>query len=162
MSCPIRASLPAAAIATIFFAAAPAAMSQNQFASRQFTVNGTAPQLTIPTDLDANGTLDLIIPNKNSFFVATMLNPGNGSFLPGPNAALPSGAVTVAVYADVTQDGIPDIITAGANIINVCIGLGGGTFATGTPTAIGGAMASIVIGNFNGDAFPDVVAALLG
>ncbi len=68
---------------------------------------------------------------------------------------------TQLIVADLTGDGLPDIVTAnaGASHVSVLMGTGSGTFGITRDFASGGYSKSIAESDFNGDGRPDVVVA---
>jgi hypothetical protein len=103
-----------------------------------------APQIVIPTgtrpgaatvaDLNGDGIPDLVVDNYAADTVGVYLGEGDGEFAPpvsysSANGSAFAGPAPVTI-ADLTGDGIPDIITpnyVGANVA-IRLGLGNGTF----------------------------------
>ena len=70
---------------------------------------------------------------------------------------------TVAAVADVTGDGIPDLLsgTAQASDLILHVGLGRGAFASGVGIAVGGTVLAIATGDFTEDGNRDILTSNL-
>ncbi len=93
---------------------------------------------------------------------------GDGTFTASPDGPLPVGSTPNAIgIGDFNQDGDPDmaVINRDSSDLNVLIGATGATFTTSPPiplppgTQAGGGPADIAVGDFNGDADPDLVVS---
>jgi hypothetical protein len=128
--------------------------------------------------LTGDGKLDIVTANETDGTVTVLLGNGDGTFQDGPGYlaahtfAVGSQPHSVAV-ADVTGDGIPDIVTAnyGDGTISVLPGNGDGTFAkqqvmsvgsgppSGANSGTGSEPASVVAADLRGDGHEDLVVA---
>ena len=116
-------------------------------------------------DLNNDGKLDLIVVNRNltDDKVLIRLGDGFGSF--GPSVGFPVGvreARSVAI-ADLNGDGKPDLAIASiigvnsAGGVSILLGDGAGSFGPGSVFPAGMDSKALAIGDFNGDAKPDLV-----
>ncbi len=115
-------------------------------------------------DLDGDGDLDLAAPFRveistgpDDFFVAALINDGDGLFAPGDVYPV-SWASGYAAIVDLNLDGIPDI--AGGEPI--LLGAGAGAFVPAPETPPGFYLAWHVFADVTGDAIPDAVGPYLG
>ena len=112
------------------------------------------------SDLNRDGKPDIITTNAYSGMISVFLGKGDGTFqqpitlqlniTPGP-----------LITADVTGDGIPDLIVAGANrqflgTVAVLKGNGDGTFQAAQTQPLSGFPTALVAGDFNHDGKLDV------
>jgi FG-GAP-like repeat/Bacterial pre-peptidase C-terminal domain/FG-GAP repeat len=134
-----------------------------------------APQIVIPTgsrpggvtvaDLNGDGIPDLVVDNYASDNVGVYMGEGDGKFAPPVTYSSSKGSAfagpTPVTVADLTGDGIPDLIIPNYVAANVAIrlGYGNGTFgpATTFPTQYGAYAAAVV--DLNGDGKPDLLVA---
>ncbi|MGB8541887.1 MAG: FG-GAP-like repeat-containing protein [Candidatus Acidiferrales bacterium] len=126
---------------------------------------GNAPQSVAIADLNGDGAPDLVTVNSADDTVNVLLGNGLGTFAPAVTYPIPtsSGAQFVTV-ADVTGDGIPDIIVADTkkNLVSVLPGNGDGTFGSAINYSTGLSPVSIAVGDFNGDMQLDLATANSG
>jgi len=123
-------------------------------------------------DLNADGELDLALkmpePSFGTTEVGTMLGFGDGSFAfantyPGPNGREGAFRVTSDVdVADVTGDGIPDVVFTNnaPNDISVFPGVGDGTLLPQDRYGAGYSAHDSAIADFNEDGRADVGVAI--
>ncbi len=130
---------------------------------------GSSPWGLAIADLNADGSLDVVVTNANSSTVGVLLGNGHGWF-GSPLTYNPGGTFPRSVaIGDVNGDGIPDIVVAnvlggnGSCGIGVLLGNGDGTFMRavtyGSPTACGDA---VVLADLNRDCKLDVAVAFSG
>jgi hypothetical protein len=149
---------------TVPGAAAPAFAAQQPFAT------GTSPRSVTAADVNGDGTLDLIVANRNSNTVSVLLNTTPpGAATPAFAAQQPfttgtsPGSVTAA---DVNGDGTPDLIVANesSNTVSVLLNItapGAATpaFAAQSIFATGNFPRSVAAADVNGDGRPDLLVA---
>lgn len=123
-------------------------------------------------DVNGDGHPDLVVANLcentdcNNGSVSVLLGNGDGTFQAPLSFSSGENAWAVAV-ADVNGDGKPDLVVGTCSFgsefcnvgsVGVLLGNGDGTFQTVATYRSGGSYsASVVIGDLNGDGFPDLV-----
>ena len=130
-----------------------------------YNSGGNGTNFVVAADVNGDGFPDMIVVNTGG--VSVLLNNGDGTFAAA--VTYPSGgsdAFAVAV-ADVNGDGIPDLVVSNycsaapgctSGGIGVLIGIGDGTFQPAVTYDAGGVgTEAVVIGDVNGDGFPDVM-----
>jgi hypothetical protein len=135
---------------------------------------GTVPVLTageLPNglavgDFNNDGKLDLAVINEGNGVTSTVsifLGTGTGTFTASPS--LNVGAVPIDIRAvDFNKDGKLDLVVAnsgngGVGTVQAFAGNGDGTFTptfTSNDPSITASIASMAVGDFDGDGFPDV------
>jgi hypothetical protein len=125
---------------------------------------GPYPIALATADLNADGKLDLALADNSNNTITILLGNGDGSFQSA--TFLPAGANPTGIaIADLNADGEPDLVVsdnAFGESFNVYLGNGDGTFATRVPYGTGNNQPIwITVGDFNGDAKPDVAVANL-
>jgi hypothetical protein len=122
---------------------------------------GAQPYGIVTADFNRDAAPDLAVANSGDGTVSVLLGDGSGGFTPAPGSPLAgfSGAIGLAA-ADLDGDAAPDLAVANsaANTVSVLLGDGTGAFApqTGSPYTVGAAPRSVAIGDFDGDAAPDL------
>jgi hypothetical protein len=136
------------------------------FADQVVHAVGSFPRDVAIRDLDGDDDRDLVVLNNKPGDVSVFLNPGDGDF--GPAVSHPAVYDPMALaIRDVNDDGVPDLLVSGqgtgsvfgGGVVAVIPGIGDGTF--GVPQAFSGGRDPIamVMGDFDGDARPDVAVA---
>jgi len=127
------------------------------------TTNG--PATLALGDMNGDGTLDVVLPNRVTNDVSVWLNQGSGSFTRAAGSPVPVGsAIWDLVLADLEGDGDLDALVAHPDSPNssvfVLLGNGAGGLAASTPIPITG-MASYYLDttDFNGDGLVDLAVA---
>ena len=92
--------------------------------------------------------------------MSVLLGNGDGTFRPQQTFPVGSDPDAVAV-ADLTGDGIPDIVTANScdNTVSVLLGNGDGTFQPPQTFPVGGRPDAVAVADLNGDGKLDIVTA---
>ncbi len=121
---------------------------------------GEAPQTVIAGDLNGDGFPELVTANLADGTLSILFNNGDGTFAT-PFTPVGIGPVRDVAIADMTSDGIPDLVTETENLggaVLVFPGLGNGTFysAIETPLAQNN-LTSLLVTDLNGDGKQDAV-----
>ena len=110
-------------------------------------------------DVNRDGKPDIVAGNGG-----VLLNNGDGTFRAGPGVA--GGVGMYPTLTDVNGDGKPDLIAfnsystaTSTSTIRILPGNGDGTFQAGSTYAIPYYLRSVLVGNFNADGKPDLIAA---
>jgi hypothetical protein len=107
-------------------------------------------------DFSGDGNVDVALITYLSREVSVVLGNGDGTFQPA--TTYPCGDVEFSVAtADLSRDGVPDLVLGGGDDVSILLGNGDGTF--GAPAHYGVGRNFARIGYFNRDRDPDVVAA---
>jgi hypothetical protein len=111
----------------------------------------------VTADFNHDGNADLAVNNGT---ITILLGNGDGTFRTGTTIVLD---LTVVAAADFNGDGTPDLLAIASNgqaptILSVLLGKGDGTFQPPINTNTGRTLATIAVGEVNGDGKPDVIA----
>ena len=118
-------------------------------------VPGSATDIAV-ADFSGDGNVDVALITYLSREVSVVLGNGDGTFQPA--TTYPCGDVEFSVAtADLSRDGVPDLVLGGGDDVSILLGNGDGTF--GAPAHYGVGRNFARIGYFNRDRDPDVVAA---
>jgi hypothetical protein len=146
----------------------------DQYATPQNTTllfpAGRGPSQVAVADLNGDGKPDLVVSDGQANTVSVLLNNGDGTFqaprqfavgafTPGiVESEVPKLGRAVAV-ADLTGNGIPDILVANysSGDVSVLLGRGDGTFAPQRRFAATVGAFAMAVGDLNGDGIPDFV-----
>ncbi len=126
-----------------------------------YSTGPASPSDVALADVNGDGNLDVITSNQNPGSLSVLLGFGNGTFQNSLNFPAGPGASSVAV-ADFNARGLLDLVTAnpGNETVSALRGNGNGTFQN--PVAYragpfaGSQPAAVMVGDFNGDGFPDL------
>ena len=126
---------------------------------------GNSPRSVAVADVNDDGKLDLVTASPYGDSVSVLLGDGLGSFGAAQSYAVGATPNSVAV-GDFNADGKPDLVTASpgsypgyAGSVSVLLGNGDGAFRLAGVFAAGSYPQSVAVGDFNGDALPDVAVA---
>ena len=140
------------------------------FTAAASPATGTNPRSVAVGDFNGDGRQDLATANAGSSTVSVLLGNGTGStgdgtFTPAASPATGGSPRSLAV-GDFNGDGRQDLATANFNANSVSVLLGNGTGSTGDGTftadfapSTGRAPISVAVGDFSGDARPDLAVA---
>ena len=141
----------------------PCARSSFAGAPRSYPA-GSGPVSTAAADLDKDGRQDLVVASSFDASLRVLKN-ANGGFTAGVPIPLFPAPRAVAV-ADMNVDGNMDVVVAqgasGSGRVQVFLADFAGTLTPSGTQAAGDNLSSLVVGDFNGDGAPDVVAASEG
>jgi hypothetical protein len=131
-----------------------------------FYATGSVPAGVSVGDFNHDGNVDLVAANFNTNDVSVFLGNGDGSFRPQMSYVTDSPPAAVSV-ADFNGDGNLDIVTASTanGTLSILFGGGDGTFQPAVKYATDSvpySLASVVVGDLNGDGEIDVASAFGG
>ena len=132
---------------------------------RRVLLNGAqSPTRVQVTDLNSDGSLDLLTANAGTDDIAVVWGNGDGTFQSVHERVISDGkSPQAAALADFDGDGHLDVATANidSNDVTLLLGQGNGTF--GGPTYLqldqGSQPAAIAAADLDGDGFEDLVTA---
>jgi hypothetical protein len=135
------------------------------FRPQQAFAAGPYPQAVVVADVTGDGIPDLVVadsgqvqsPGTPGHTVGVLRGNGDGTFQPEQTFATGVLPVSVAV-ADVTGDGIPDLVTANLQdgTVSVLLGDGHGGFGPQRTVDVGVYPEAVVVADLNGDGKPDL------
>lgn len=113
-------------------------------------------------DVDDDGDLDVVVSNDAPDPKVVHLNNGQGQFAVGSTFGRGEWTTRYVSVADLDGDGRLDVVLANrygrqAGPSYVCFGVEGGRFADDCNVVSEGSATTITVGDFNGDAVPDLV-----
>ncbi|MFD2719003.1 FG-GAP-like repeat-containing protein [Hymenobacter monticola] len=140
------------------FTAAAGGTGQMNFGTAT-ALAATNPGEPVLGDLDNDGDLDLLLPNRNSGTVTQRLNNGAGTFTAGPDIATGLSGVASLTLADLDADGDLDVVALprGAEDVPLLFNNGSGTFSRSTGPSLGQALAQMVAGDVDADGDLDLI-----
>lgn len=111
-------------------------------------------------DIDRDGDLDAVAFIDESPTAVRLINRGGGEFEEPDGALIDLGSATVGgVLADVTGDGVLDLVASGTGSarVSVCAGGGDGTFIRAQHVDAGGRSPHAIAADMNGDGRADII-----
>jgi hypothetical protein len=126
------------------------------------TAAGQAPRAIVAADFNGDGRPDLALPDANGFRPLTvLLRQASGGFAAEANPELLPGAPTDIGAGDFNGDGRPDLAVTSDGFedqVTVFLRQAGGGFEPDpdSPITVGDSPSSVAVGNFGGDARPDL------
>ena len=163
----------ACVVAGILVLAQTPAAASVKFTNPTFIPTADDPLVLVTADVNHDGKPDLIYIDGNLFYlprtVHVLLGNGDGTFTHSQDINLAVGGCCSIAVADVTGDGVPDLMIAGNDgvplVLTVMKGNGDGTFQPPVVTqyqptnSVGypGMRVPIEVGDINGDGKQDLV-----
>jgi hypothetical protein len=133
---------------------------------------GDEPWSITTDDLNGDGNTDLVVTYATasgatvSQDVSVFLSNGDGTFQPRVDYPLQLGASYgshAVATGDINRDSKPDLIVSNEfGTVAVFLGNGDGTFQPHVDYPVNTSSRSCVVGDFNGDGYPDVVTGDVG
>ena len=129
--------------------------------------SGSQPSSIAIADIDNDNYLDIIVANHGNESVSVIFGFGNGSFKSEMKYSIGYGSQPYSlVLDDFNNDTYIDIAVSNddTNNIGILFGCGNGSFekVITFPTGYNSLPRSLTVGDFNGDRFPDIAAAMTG
>ena len=128
---------------------------------------GVRPEAIAVGDLDRDGVPDVVCANSGSGDLSILLGTGTGSMQPAVSQAVGPDLESL-VLADVDLDGNLDaVVGASANLsaqsrVWTLLGRGDGTFAAPRGRVVAWLAKGLLVGDLDGDPWPDVAACVAG
>lgn len=124
------------------------------FGAPRLTAAGTEPLWIVAADINGDGAADFATASYDDGTISVFFNSAAspGSF--NVPLALPSAGVSQFAVADMTGDGLPDIVAADFNV-SLFVQTAPGLFASPVPLYAGGAN-WVALGDLDHDGIPDV------
>jgi VCBS repeat protein len=110
------------------------------------------------SDVNDDGTPDLLASNFSQNTVGILLNTGSGQFSNLSTVATQAGPAGI-VLADLNQDGNLDMVVANLSFNTATVRYGAGTFANHLCTSAGAGPASVALADFGGSGFLSAASA---
>jgi uncharacterized repeat protein (TIGR01451 family) len=126
---------------------------------------GGSPSRLVTGDFNRDGITDLAVTNPalGDMKIGVLLGKGDGAFTPVVFYPIANISDVIAL-ADVNGDGVPDLVTARGNEVEILLGNGDGVFvesgnAITLGAFVGASVVSISSGDFNKDGKTDLVVS---
>ncbi len=122
------------------------------------TINSSNAKDFILSDLDSNGSADIVVPDSTNGQLRVWVNSGTGTYSSGN--AISVGIGTQSVFLrDINNDGNQDIVTLNQNerTLSSIFGNGDSTFQDRITSTLAKTPGAGIIGDFNGDGLTEVI-----
>jgi hypothetical protein len=125
---------------------------------------GSAPTGLAVADVNADGKIDIAIPNMRSNDASVLLGDGKGNFAP-PRAFVSDQEPQAVAAVDVNGDTFPDVLTVNRGSVSpnvgVLLGIGDGALVGVEDVATDPAPTGLATGDVDNDGLPDLVVTEL-
>ena len=149
-----------AALVLLLASAAPAQQTVDFIAPLTFPIGGMPDDLLI-TDLDGNGTLDLLTTNFDAATISVLLGDGHGDFVPLDDQFASSAPSQVAAGFFNDDANLDLVISEGeGDWVNIMLGNGDGTFQSPVESPCNHDPAGVLVADMNHDDRPDIVVSI--
>lgn len=132
------------------------------FSGGEYFDDGSSPRSAVASDLDADGDMDLIIPDRfDALTLQVFPNDGTGVFVSPNEVPFVAGQILSAISADFDLDGNADFVglSSSFRVLWLGLGLGNGEFETPSQHDIGDRPTRGAAGDLDGDGDLDIVVA---
>ena len=131
------------------------------FPTHQELSAGDSPQSIAKSDFNGDGKTDLVVNYNYAGGISdsgasVFLGKGDGTFRPRVDYSIDLYDSHWVAAGDINSDGKPDFVVSNYATVSVFLGNGDGTFQPHVDYPTGGSR-QLLIGDFNGDGYPDVV-----
>ena len=153
-------------VLSLLIAVTPALAANLRFANAvDYDSGGKGANFVVMADLNGDGFPDMVVANTDG--VSVLLNNGDGTFQPAVVYGTGGDVAFSVAVGDLNGDGAPDLVVTNMcsnspncsnGGVGVLLGNGDGTFQSAVSYNAGGIETqAVVIGDVNGDGFPDLV-----
>jgi hypothetical protein len=136
-------------------------IGNEEFAAPITLIQGANPYAIDTADLDGDGSYELVVCYGGEQHLSVFPGLASGGFGPEVQVTVPGGYLDQG-FTDFDQDGDQDVILMARFCIDVLINEGDGTFTQLEPISLIEEPRDLVVGDLDGDIYPDVVVSFPG